>query len=179
MGLTSNLELKQVNGCNKIVGYASVFEVADQHNDATARGAFLEAIKKHHTDNHIKLLWQHDITKPIGTIASIREDDYGLLVECLINQDTQQGREATSLIKQGAVSGLSIGFIIKDYHICEGMRRITNLDLWEISVVTFPANTQAQINYLTCQNNYQDLALLANNLARTTQYITALTNQKL
>ena len=137
--------IKKSNGVNtKIQGYASVFNVLDKHNDTIVKGAF-----KSSYENQVKLLWQHDSTKPIGIITSMNEDDHGLKIEAEINNNTQNGLDASQLIKQRAVSGLSIGFNIKSYDYDEhGHRTITDLDLMEVSIVTFPANDSATISQI-------------------------------
>ena len=124
-----------------ISGYASVFGVIDTHNDIVVKGAFKTA-----EYNKVKLLWQHDVTKPIGIIKFLQEDEYGLRLEAEINNNTVAGVEATELVKQKAVGGLSTGFSIRssDYNK-QGIRIIEDVELMEISIVTFPANRQAEI----------------------------------
>ncbi|WP_341764542.1 phage major capsid protein [Candidatus Tisiphia endosymbiont of Beris chalybata] len=143
-----NLIIKSVgeNGVH-ISGYASVYNVLDQHNDLIIKGAFASPeIDK----PNIKLLWQHDCTKPIGVIHSLTEDDYGLQVDAIINNKIETGREAIELVRQGAVDGLSIGFNIQlaNYNNLN-QRVITKAKLVEVSIVTFPANCQAKITHIT------------------------------
>lgn len=122
-------------------GYASVFGVIDHHNDVVVKGAFKSSL-----DSKIKLLWQHDRSKPIGIVAKLYEDDFGLKIEGEINNRTAAGLEASELIKQKAIDGLSIGFAIKSSEYNQkGQRVITDIDLLEVSIVTFPANRDAQI----------------------------------
>lgn len=130
-----------------IVGYASVFEVADSQNDIISKGAF-----KNSASDKVRLLWQHDVTKPIGVIKLLEEDEYGLKIEAEINNKTVLGAEAAALIKQKAVSGLSIGFNIKssDYN-SKGTRIIDDVELMEVSIVTFPANIMAGISQVKQQ----------------------------
>ena len=130
-----------------IIGYASVFEVTDNQNDIILKGAF-----KNSESHNVKLLWQHDVTKPIGVIKYLAEDDYGLKIEAEINNKTLLGAEASALIKQKAVSGLSIGFTIRssDYNL-QGLRVIDEVELMEISIVTFPANNMAGISQIKQQ----------------------------
>jgi HK97 family phage prohead protease len=131
-----------------ISGYASVYNFVDQHNDIIIQGAFTSLENK-----NIKFLWQHQQTKPIGIIQTINEDNYGLKIEAVINDKVEAGREAIELIKQGAVDSLSIGFnIISSSYNDQGQRIIEKAELIEISLVTFPANDRAQINYIP-QNN--------------------------
>ncbi len=138
----SLLQFKSDNNENLIItGYASVFDTVDNYNDIIASGAFKSA-----DFQKVKLLWQHDHTKPIGIINRLYEDEKGLFLEASINCNLSQGRETALLIKQGAVDGLSIGFTVnKSSFGKDGSRVITDIKLWEISVVTFPANSRAQI----------------------------------
>ena len=132
-----------------ISGYASVYEITDQHNDLIAKGAFAEANNK-----NVKFLWQHDRQKPIGVIQSLLEDNYGLKVDAIINNKIESGREAIELIRQGAVDSFSVGFNIKlsNYNKL-GQRIITKAELIEISIVTFPANNHAKIYHIYNENN--------------------------
>lgn len=130
-----------------IIGYASVFEITDNQNDIISKGAF-----KNSESHKVRLLWQHDVTKPIGVVKYLEEDAYGLKIEAEINNRTLLGAEATALIKQKAVSGLSIGFIIKSSNYnSHGLRVIDEVELMEISIVTFPANSMAGISQIKQQ----------------------------
>jgi len=96
------------------------------------------------------MLWQHDSRMPIGVYDSIKEDENGLLVKgrLLIN-DVEKAREAYALLKAGAISGLSIGYSINQSGSemgKDGNHYLKDLSLWEISIVTFPANNQANVN---------------------------------
>lgn len=128
-----------------ISGYASVFNVIDSHNDIVLKGAFGNILRK----NNVKFLWQHDQTRPIGVVQSLTEDEYGLYMEATITPYTQQGLEAIALLEQGALNGLSVGFITKDFKYNDkGIREIVLADLHEISLVTFPANEEAQVTLI-------------------------------
>jgi HK97 family phage prohead protease len=143
--VSSDFMVKSKRKDNTVIsGYASVFGVIDTHNDVVVKGAF-----KNTESRKVKLLWQHDVTKPIGIISLLKEDEYGLLLEAEININTVAGAEAAELIKQKAVAGLSIGFSINssDYNK-EGSRVISDIELREISIVTFPANQNAEIQYI-------------------------------
>lgn len=132
---------------HRIKGYASIFSVVDSHNDDINKGSFQESIARHKAEGKVKFLWQHNHEEPIGVIEELYEDDIGLAIVGSINKNTQRGREVIALINQGAVSGLSIGFKVEDFFYKEnGVRNIKKVNLWEISIVTFPANKQAQIN---------------------------------
>jgi HK97 family phage prohead protease len=95
----------------------------------------------------IKLLWQHDSSKPIGVWRDIHEDSKGLFVRGHIIASTQCGFEALELLKAGAIDGLSIGYwIVKSHKSNNGVRYLTEIDLREISLVTFPMLPEARIS---------------------------------
>lgn len=129
-----------------VSGYASVFNVVDQHNDIIKNGAFKKVNCK-----RIKFLWQHKSDEPIGVIEELYEDEYGLYFRAKLLLDLPQAAGAYSLLKSEAISGVSIGFKPVDYHYEEDTRVIKSLDLWEISLVTFPANVNA--NIIEIKNN--------------------------
>lgn len=140
--ISSDFVIKSENFKNTIIsGYASVFGVVDSYNDVILPGAFNEA-----RESDVKLLWQHDALKPIGVLTSLYEDQHGLKIEAEINNSTITGFEASQLVKQQALKGLSIGFTIKSSDYNEvGQRVISEVNLMEISIVTFPANSLAEI----------------------------------
>jgi HK97 family phage prohead protease len=129
----------------QIQGYASVFRCVDQALDIIKEGAFKDTLQ---TSNcALKLLWQHDAHNPIGSITQIKEDNYGLFIKATITTKTQVGRETAELIKAGIVRGLSVGIIPKRATInSKGYNEISEAILYEISVVTFPANLNAKIS---------------------------------
>lgn len=126
-------------------GYGSVFGTLDSYRDIVAPGAFTRTLKE---DRKPAMLWQHDQRMPVGVWTDIREDDRGLYVKGQL-ADTQQGRDTHTLLKMGALSGLSIGFsLAKNGATTDGktnIRTITDVKLWEVSLVTFPANDPARI----------------------------------
>jgi uncharacterized protein len=146
--VSSAFELKQLDASGIFAGYASVFDVVDSQHDVIERGAFAQSIKGRAQD--IKLLWQHALDEPIGIIEELREDKHGLYVKGRLLMDVAKAREAYSLIKSGVVKGLSIGYSPKRYRInnTTGVRHIAEVALWEISLVTFPANDAAQITVI-------------------------------
>lgn len=125
-------------------GYASVFNNTDSHGDIITPGAFKESLK---SIPHVKLLWQHDTCAVIGSVTSLSEDPHGLHIEARINLGTSKGRDAYALLKAGDLDGMSIGYRPDetDFDQSTGVRTIKSLKLYEVSVVTFPANTQAKI----------------------------------
>lgn len=133
-----------------IAGYGSAFAgPPDSYGDVIAPGAFAKSLTRHKAEGTTPvMLWSHDPSEPIGVWTEIREDSKGLRVKGTINLETQRGREALALIKQGGLTGLSIGFMVgKDGRRFEkdGSRTLTEVDLWEISLVSLPANRRARI----------------------------------
>ena len=138
-------EVKAVDDNGTFTGYGSVFGNVDLGGDLVAQGAFKRTINNR--GDKVKLLWQHDMSQPIGVWKSLEEDTHGLLVTGQLNLDVQQGREAYALLKQGALDGLSIGFQTVDdsYDETSGVCTIKEVKLWEISLVTFPMNEAAEV----------------------------------
>ena len=125
-------------------GYASVFNRVDTQKDIIAPGAFSDSLKR----RKVALLWQHNSKDPIGKILRIIENSYGLFVTAQLNLDLLKAREVYSLLKKEIINSLSIGYRVvtsrRDKR--SGIRIITKIDLWEISLVTFPANDRAKIS---------------------------------
>lgn len=126
-------------------GYGSVFGNVDSYNDVVEKGAFKESLKNIGLP---AMLWQHNPDHPIGVYSEVYEDKKGLHVKGQINLDVQQGKEAYSLLKQGALKGLSIGYrsVKREYDENEGIMRLKQVDLYEVSIVTFAANTLAGVD---------------------------------
>jgi HK97 family phage prohead protease len=127
-----------------ISGYGSVFGNVDNGGDIVIKGAFKECIA---SGRKVKMLWQHDPSQPIGTWDEMREDENGLYMMGRISKKATKGAEIAELVKMGAVEGLSIGYRTQEYEmdVDKGYRKLTKLDLWETSVVTFPMNEMAAI----------------------------------
>ncbi len=126
-----------------ISGYASLFGKTDQGGDVVASGAYGKSLGR---GVKVKMLWQHDPTQPIGVWDEVREDDKGLFVKGRLLPDVAKAREAAALLSAGAIDGLSIGYrtvkATKDTH---GKRHLKELDLWEVSLVTFPMLPDARV----------------------------------
>lgn len=150
--IAAPVELRYAPGGSEgvITGYGSVFGVQDLHGDTVAAGAFSASLARHKADGTMPaLLWQHDTSEPIGVWDSADEDARGLKLSGRLNLDTSRGREAYALVKQGALNGLSIGFVTQEggaeIDRGTGLRKLTALDLWEVSLVTFPSNRSARL----------------------------------
>ena len=138
-------------------GYGSTFNgEPDAYNDIVLPGAFGQSIKNGgRNGTGIVMLYQHDSWQVPGLWDSIVEDQKGLAMDGSMIMETQLGRETHALLKRGALKGLSIGFDLIDFEIrnekdvktgkTQKIRYIKEADLWEVSVVTFPANVHALI----------------------------------
>ncbi|SHH27997.1 HK97 family phage prohead protease [Marivita hallyeonensis] len=134
------------DGC-VIEGYASRFGQCDQGNDVVSAGAYAASLKQMACGGRaVKMLWQHDPAQPIGVWDEVREDETGLYVKGRILDSVEKGREAAALVAAGAIDGLSIGYrtkaATKDK---QGRRVLTELELWEVSLVTFPMLPSARV----------------------------------
>jgi len=136
------IDLKSVSEEGTFEGFASVYGNTDLANEIVEKGAFKRTLDHHDT---VTLLWQHDTKQPIG-IGRIEDSDKGLKIFGELNLDTQKGKEAHSLLKQRAIKGLSIGYDVVQDNWQKGLRYLKELKLWEVSVVTFPCNEQAEVN---------------------------------
>jgi HK97 family phage prohead protease len=137
--------IKSLDEAGLFSGYASVFHVVDQQRDVVMPGAFTYALQTM-KPGHVKLLWQHTWSEPIGVIERLFEDAQGLYIEGRLLLDIARAREAYALLKAGAMSGLSIGYSPKTrIEPDTGVRQLLEVDLWEISLVTLPANPLATV----------------------------------
>ena len=142
------LQIKATGDDGTVEGYGSVFGVRDNYDDVIAKGAFIDSLKSHRAAGTMPaMLWQHDADKPIGVWTEMVEDEKGLRIKGQLAMETVKGKEAHALLKMGALNGLSIGFMSKEwaYDRDTEVRTLTAIDLWEVSLVTFPANEKARV----------------------------------
>ena len=144
--LDSAFELKAVDAEGVFEGYASIFDRIDDGRDAVQPGAFARSLAEKGA-RAIKLLWQHDPKEPIGFIESLVEDARGLYVRARLLPEVRRAREALSLMRAGALDGLSIGYRARKarHEPGTGVRLLEDIDLQEISLVTFPMQRAARI----------------------------------
>ena len=128
-------------------GYASLFGLVDMGQDLVMPGAFAASLLKRGPQG-VKMLWQHKAAEPVGTWQSIVEDQRGLKVAGRLNLAVARAREILALMREGALDGLSIGFKtqLAATDKTTGIRSLQKLDLWEISIVTFPMLPQARVS---------------------------------
>lgn len=167
--LSCAMQVKAVGGDGVFIGYASIFGHIDQQNEIVAPGAFARSLKQWRMQNRTPaMLWMHDPTLPIGLWVSVREDTNGLHVEGRLALRTQKGAEAYELLRLGALTGLSIGYRVVASRIDakRKARVLTDVDLFEISLVTFPANEAARVSDVKSPTPQQELREAAKRLHR-------------
>jgi hypothetical protein len=124
------------------VGWGSVYDNVDIGGDTVMPGAFTKTLSNGGT---FPLLWQHDSRSPIGTVKAM-DATHGLQVQGQLLMSLQKAQEAYALLKAGVIKGLSIGYdTINSANLANGVRQLTELKLWEISLVTFPMNEAATV----------------------------------
>lgn len=142
------LRLKQVDDAGVFSGIASVFGHLDAGGDIVEQGAFKVSLARHATEKTAPaMLWQHDQTQPIGVWTKLEETADGLYVEGRLVLEATKAREAHALMKAGALNGLSIGYgtVVEEWDHENGVRLLKELDLWEVSIVTFPMCEPARV----------------------------------
>ena len=144
------LEIKSVSETGVFSGYGSVFHNEDSYGDVVRPGAFKKSLAEWEKKGRLPpMLWQHDGREPIGVFTKMVEDEKGLFVEGrLLIDDIPQARAAYALLKEKALGGMSIGYreILIEQDHDEKVTNLLELDLWEVSVVTFPANEEATVD---------------------------------
>ena len=143
------LTIKSVSDSGEFEGYGSVFGVEDSYSDVVVRGAFSATLEKWKAKGRLPaMLWQHNMSEPIGIYTEMREDDVGLYVKGRLLVDADPlAKRAHAHMKAGSLSGMSIGYmlVVLEYDKEKGVWILKAIDLWEVSLVTFPANDDARI----------------------------------
>lgn len=177
------VEIRATDDASGITGYASHFGSVDSYGTAMKRGAFTKTLQER--ADRIPVLWNHWSDTPIGRPTELREDETGLYFSAEIADDTTQGADVMALLRRGVPLGMSFGFeTIKSRPIEEGdslnfehapdyfksaenrdqVRVIEEVRLWEISVVTFPANEMATIDSVRAAEQVDALSTLLEDL---------------
>ena len=140
------LDLKSVQEDGAFEGYASLFGREDLARDIVVRGAFAASLDKRGASG-IRMLFQHDPAQVIGVWDDIVEDERGLYVRGRLTAGVAKAREVLALMRDGALDGLSIGFRTVQARRDKrtGVRKLERIDLWEISIVTFPMLPDARV----------------------------------
>jgi HK97 family phage prohead protease len=143
LNLTAPLEVKQLTeGTGEFVGYAAFYGNLDHVGDIVERGAFTKTISERPT---VKILYQHSPMMPVG-LGRLEDSDVGLILRGTLNLDKQLGRDCYSDLKAGIIDSLSIGYeAVKTARAANGARILKEIRLFEVSLVTFPANELARV----------------------------------
>lgn len=146
-------------------GYCNVFDVKDDYDEIVKKGAFSQSLKQWQAQGKMPpVLWNHDHSQPIGVWSILKEDEKGLYGEgqLLIN-DVVKAKEIHALMRAGAIDGLSIGYRLNKWNYDEKQQclELLDIDLNEISIVTFPANNQSRINAVKSTLSQGSLPTLA------------------
>ena len=144
------LTIKSVSDTGEFEGYGSVLGVKDSYSDIIVPGAFQKSLAGWEEKGRMPaLLWQHNMSEPIGIYTEMREDETGLYLKGrLLIDDDPLAKRAHAHMKAGSLSGLSIGYVLNDYEYDKAKDAfvLKDIDLWEVSLVTFPANDEARIS---------------------------------
>ncbi len=140
------IDMKSVADDGAFEGYASLFGRQDLGRDVVMPGAFRDTLAARGSGG-VRMLFQHNPAEPIGVWETLAEDSKGLFARGRLMPTVARAREVLSLMRAGAIDGLSIGFRTVKAHRdrARGVRRIEKIDLWEISIVTFPLLPEARI----------------------------------
>lgn len=158
--LDCQFEVKALASSGVFSGYGSVFDITDSYGDIVVPGAFTDSLEAQRAKGRMPaLLWQHRSAEPIGVYTDMREDKTGLFVEAQLALDTARGAEAYALMKMKALSGLSIGYMAREesFDKVTGINTLKKIDLWEVSLVTFPANDAARVHGVKSIETIEDL----------------------
>lgn len=172
------LDLKSIGDDGTFEGYASLFNREDSGRDIVLPGAFRDTLARRGAAG-IRMLFQHNPSEPIGVWQTLAEDAKGLFARGRLMPEVSRAREVLSLMRAGAIDGLSIGFkVVRSRRDrVTGVRRLEKVDLWEISIVTFPMLPEARITGLKSRtaSDARD-ADIAARLARITASLRSMTS---
>ena len=136
-GLTSTSTAHPARSPLRIEGYASLWGVADLNGDVVAEGAFADSLARTGAAG-VRMLHQHEARAVVGVWDEMVEDDRGLFVRGHIEDWSAEARFAAALSRAGALDGLSIGFRTARARREGRLRVLSQVELWEVSLVTFP-----------------------------------------
>jgi uncharacterized protein len=144
--------LSACSGTGVFVGYASLFGMRDTGGDIVMPGAFKSSLATRKIEN-IRMLFQHDPAKPVGSWLEMIENERGLLVRGRLDHNVQRGRELLSLLESKGLDGLSIGFqtVKAARDRAANARLLLQIDLWEVSLVTFPMLAGARVSTVSAK----------------------------
>jgi hypothetical protein len=139
-------------------GYASTFsQYPDAYGDIVDPGAFAKTLKE--GGKRVKILWNHNVQEPIGKPLEMREDENGLYIKGKLSLGVQRAREVLSLMKDGVINEMSIGYDAVKESFKDGIRHLKEVKLWDVSPVTFAANPEAVVLSVKGATTFDDLPL--------------------
>lgn len=138
----------------KFSGYASVFDGIDSYGDTIKSGAYLKTLEGR--DRPVQLRWNHS-GPVIGKYTEMYEDEKGLFVSGELTKGHRQAEDTAALLRHGAISGLSIGYVVKDSEQNGVVRELKEIELYEISVVEEPADNNAHISSVKSAEKLKDV----------------------
>lgn len=158
-------------------GYLSTYDDVDSYGTYFIPGAWDKSIERFNSGEVIPVLWSHDRTKPIGKFTELKSDDKGLWGRGKLTLEDPQAKIAYAHMKDGSVMGLSVGFEM-DYDNVIYNRMLDALgiaeaDLFECSVVVFPANSNAKITNYKSQNHDHGEVKMEGSIAETIEKMNA------
>jgi len=156
---TVSFEIKEVDEETGVfTGYAATFsKKPDSYGDIIEPGAFAKTLKE--AGNRVKILWNHNTLEPIGKPDELLEDDKGLLVKGKLSLGVQRAKEVLSLMKDGVITEMSIGYDTLKESWQDGIRHLQEVRLWDVSPVTFAANPEAIVLSVKKATTFADLPL--------------------
>jgi HK97 family phage prohead protease len=139
-----SFRLKAIKDDGTFEGLAAVYGNEDLGGDIIEPGAFTKTIKE--KKGVVPVLWQHDSREPIGR-GDLTDSKDGLQIVGTLVMESDVAKKAHALMKAEVLQGLSIGYdtVVSEYDRENDIRRLKELKLWEVSVVTFPMNPKATI----------------------------------
>lgn len=147
--LDVTFDIKAVEDDGFFSGYGSIFGNVDSYREVVKQGAFTKSLGDWQARSRLPpVLWNHNHNEPIGVYTKMEEDESGLYVEGkLLVSEVQRAREIHALMKAGAIDGMSIGYSVKrSQKADQGVINLLELKLFEVSVVTFPANEESRVD---------------------------------
>lgn len=139
--LDFGLEIKSLDDSGVLRGFASTYNNVDRDGDVVLPGAFAKTLRE--SNGKVPILWQHDQREPVGVAELTDDPGRGLLLKGQLDLDVEIGRRAYSALKKRIVGGLSIGYQTVRSTMKNGVRQLAELKLYEVSIVTIPANAEA------------------------------------
>jgi HK97 family phage prohead protease len=155
-------EVKSIDDAGVFTGLASTYGNTDQQNEAVMPGAFTKTLL--HSKER-PLLWQHSPHEPIGTV-SLSDSPSGLIARGKLSLDIPQAKNAYTLLRDGVINAMSIGFQTIKSDVKSGIRQLTELKLFEVSLVTFPANERALVTSVKSLNDNEKLQIAASKFSQ-------------